>query len=137
MTNTNEKKLTYIAAVNAAIRALNGEKIENSYEVAEKLVALGQQLEKRNSSDRKPTKKQAENSEVKQKILDTLLMSEGKRCGEIAAEVGISGQKCSALLSQMYKAKEIARKTDKRIAYFAHVGAEGFGLYNPEVEAGE
>ena len=138
MTNTNEKKLTYIAAVNAAIRALNGEKIENPYEIAEKLVALGQQLEKRNSAKGgKPTKKQSENAEVKQAILDTLLTSEGKRCGEIAAEVGISGQKCSALLSQMFKAKEIARKTDKRVAYFAHVGAEGFFLYNPEAEAGE
>lgn len=131
-------KITYNSAINAAIRVLNGEKIDNAFEVAEKLVALGQQLEKRNSAKSgKPTKKQSENAEVKQKILDTLLMTEGKRCGEIAAEVGISGQKCSALLSQMYKAKEIARKTDKRIAYFAHVGAEGFFLYNPEAEAGE
>lgn len=137
-TNTTNNKITYVSAINLAIRALNGEKIENRIEVADKLLALGTQLEKRNATKSgKPTKKQTENAEVKQAILDTLLVGEGKRCGEIAAEVGISGQKCSALLSQMYKAKEIARKTDKRVAYFAHVGAEGFYLYNPEAEKGE
>ena len=69
-------KLTYVNAINAALRALNGEEIENKIEVAEKLIALGQSLEKRNASKSgKPTKKQTENTNVKAEILK---IKEGK-----------------------------------------------------------
>ena len=119
-TNTTTNKITYVSAINLAIRALNGEKIENRVEVADKLLALGTQLEKRNATKSgKPTKKQTENAEVKQAILDTLLVDEGKRCGDIATEIGITGQKCSALLSQMVKAGEVVkREGEKRVSMF-------------------
>ena len=112
-------KMTYVNAINFALRALNGEEIENKVEVAEKLIALGQSLEKRNTAKSdKPTKKQAENATVKDAILATLSSTEGKRCGDIATEVGISGQKCSALLSQLVKTGEVVKTEEKRVALF-------------------
>lgn len=112
-------KLTYVNAINAALRALNGEEIENKVEVAEKLVALGQSLEKRNASKSgKPTKKQAENTNVKAEILK-VLTTEGQKCGEIAEKVGISGQKCSALLTQLVNTEQVEKYTgEKRVTYF-------------------
>lgn len=113
-------KLTYVNAINAALRALNGEEIENKVEVAEKLIALGQSLEKRNASKSgKPTKKQGENAEVKHQILEWLWSADlPMKCGEIAESVHISGQKCSALLAQLVKEGEVIKTVEKRVAYF-------------------
>ena len=97
------EKLTYVSAINYALKSINGESLSESEKVAvaEKLIALGQSLEKRNASKSgKPTKTQKENANVKGEILKALT-AEGQKCGEIAEKVGISGQKCSALLSQM------------------------------------
>jgi len=113
-------KMTYVNAINFALRALNGEEIENKVEVAEKLIALGQSLEKRNSSrSNKPTKSQRENAEVKAQIKESMTDCNPMTCGEIADMVGISGQKCSALLSQMVKAGEVVKTTEKRVSKFA------------------
>ena len=111
-------KLTYVNAINAALRAINGEDIENKVEVSEKLIALGQSLEKRNASKSgKPTKKQAENGNVKTEILK-VLTAEGQKCGEIAEKVGISGQKCSALLTQLVNTEQVEKYIEKRVTYF-------------------
>lgn len=111
-------KMTYVNAINLAIRAMNGEKIENTVEVAEKLIALGQSLEKRNASKSgKPTKKQAENGNVKAQILE-VLTGEGQKCGDIAQKLGISGQKCSALLTQLVNTEQVEKYTEKRVTYF-------------------
>lgn len=111
-------KLTYVNAINAALKAINGEEIENKIEVAEKLIALGQSLEKRNASKSgKPTKKQAENGNVKAEILK-VLTAEGQKCGEIAEKIGISGQKCSALLTQLVNTEQVEKYTEKRVTYF-------------------
>ncbi len=117
MTNT---KLTYVATINTILTAIRDQSFEGiTQEHVEKLIALGQQLEKRNSAKSdKPTKKQVENGEVKEAILSKLSSTEGKRCGDIATEVGISGQKCSALLSQMVKPGEVVKTEEKRVALF-------------------
>jgi len=117
MTNT---KLTYVATINTILTAIRDQSFEGiTQEHVEKLIALGQQLEKRNSAKSdKPTKKQVENGEVKETILSKLSSTEGKRCGDIATEVGISGQKCSALLSQMVKTGEVVKTEEKRVALF-------------------
>ena len=113
-------KLTYVNAINAALRALNGEEIENKAEVAEKLIALGQSLEKRNASKSgKPTKKQGENEGIKSQIADFLRGVPSAKCGDIANAIGISGQKCSALLSQMVKSGEVVKSEEKRTSVFA------------------
>ena len=114
------EKLTYVNAINFALRALNGEELTQSDKiaVADKLIALGQSLEKRNASKSgKPTKKQVENGNTKAEILK-VLTAEGQKCGEIAEKVGISGQKCSALLTQLVNTEQVEKYTEKRVTYF-------------------
>jgi len=113
------EKLTYVNAINYALKAINGEDMteEVKVAVAEKLIALGQSLEKRNTKSGKPTKKQVENGNTKAEILK-VLTAEGQKCGEIAEKVGISGQKCSALLTQLVNTEQVEKYTDKRVTYF-------------------
>lgn len=111
-------KMTYVNAINHAIESLSGKSMDETTRIQsiEKLIALSQQLEKRNASKSgKPTKKQAENSEVKDTILSKLSSTEGKQCGTIAAEIGISGQKCSALLTQLVKTGEVIKTEGVKI----------------------
>ena len=124
MTNT---KLTYVSTLNAVLTAINTQSFEGiTAEHVEKLIALGQSLEKRNATkSNKPTKAQRENAEVKQKILDTLTVTEGKRCGDIANELGISGQKCSALLSQLVTSGKVTKtEGEKRVSLFLRAVGE-------------
>lgn len=114
------EKLTYVNAINFALRAINGENLSETEKVAvaEKLIALGQSLEKRNASkSNKPTKKQVENGNTKAEILK-VLTTEGQKCGDIAEKVGISGQKCSALLRQLIDTNQVEKYEDKRVTYF-------------------
>ena len=114
------EKLTYVNAINYALKALNGEELTETEKVAvaEKLIALGQSLEKRNASKSgKPTKKQVENGNTKAEILK-VLTTEGQKCGDIAEKVGISGQKCSALLRQLIDTNQVEKYEDKRVTYF-------------------
>jgi predicted transcriptional regulator len=114
------EKLTYVNAINFALKAINGEDIgeEAKVAVAEKLIALGQSLEKRNASKSgKPTKTQKENANVKGEILK-VMTAEGQKCGDIAEKVGISGQKCSALLRQLIDTNQVEKYEDKRVTYF-------------------
>lgn len=104
-------KMTY---VNAIDNAINGTLTE---ETIEKLTALKAQLVKRASGERKPTKAQKENEGVKSEIL-AVLTNEGKQCKDIAEAVGISGQKCSALLKQLVDNGSAEKYTEKRVTYF-------------------
>lgn len=120
------EKLTYVNAINYALRAITGETLTEAEKVAvsEKLIALGQSLEKRNASKSgKPTKKQAENGNIKTQIL-SVLTAEGQKCGEIAEKVGISGQKCSALLTQLVNTEQVEKYTEKRVTYFRIADAD-------------
>jgi len=118
------EKLTYVNAINFALRAINGETLPEAdrVAVAEKLIALGQSLEKRNASKSgKPTKTQKENESVKAQILENLAVDKGVRCGDIATALGISGQKASALLSQLIAEGKVAKYDEKRVTYFTRV----------------
>lgn len=119
MTNT---KTTYISALNAVLTAIKDQTFENiTQEDVDKLVALGMALEKRNSrkSD-KPTKKQSENYAFKVAIKEVLADHDPMKCGDIATLVGISGQKCSALLSQMVKDGDVVKSVgEKRVTLFS------------------
>ena len=114
------EKLTYVNAINFAIKAMQGDipsEESDRMAVIEKLVALGQSLEKRNAKSDKPTKKQVENGNVKAEILK-VLTAEGQKCGDIAEKVGISGQKASALLRQLIDTEQVEKYEDKRVTYF-------------------
>lgn len=107
-------KITYIDALNAALTC------DLSDEIKEKLTALKEQLVKRNTAKSdKPTKTQRENAEIKARIHEFLTHTlQGVKCGDVATELGISGQKASALLSQMVTAGEVVKRMDKRTALF-------------------
>lgn len=115
------EKLTYVNAINYALRAINGETLTESEKVAvaEKLIALGQSLEKRNTKSGKPTAKQVANGNTKAEILRILADTPDLKCGEIAEKLGISGQKCSALLTQLVNTEQVTKWQDKRVTYFA------------------
>ena len=119
-------KMTYTQAIDNALEiiytalATDPTMWENMDVTAEKLTALKEQLAKRSNGDRKPTKSQVENERVKTEIL-ALLTEEGKQCKDIAETLGISGQKCSALLKQLVDAKQAEKYTEKRVTYFKTV----------------
>ena len=115
------EKLTYVNAINYALRAINGETLTESEKVAvaEKLIALGQSLEKRNAKSGKPTAKQVANGNTKAEILRILADTPDLKCGEIAEKLGISGQKCSALLTQLVNTEQVTKWQDKRVTYLA------------------
>lgn len=107
---------TYVMAIDNAI---NGNLTE---ETIAKLEALKAQLQKRASAERKPTKAQRENEDVKCAILDTLRGGDvAMQCKDIAEAVGISGQKCSALLKQLVEAELVEKSTEKRVTRFKAV----------------
>ena len=103
-------KMTYAQALDVAINAVADK------EVADKLTALKVQIEKKNSADRKPTKAQAENEVLKDRIVDAL--TERKTATEVADEFSISVNKSTALLTALVKAQRIERTVEKRKAYF-------------------
>ncbi len=108
------EKMTYVDALNVALAVVTDEAVK------EKLEALKVQLEKRKSATRKPSKAQVANEAVKNEIL-AQLTNEGKQCKDIAEAVGISGQKCSALLTQLVNAEAVQKYTEKRVTYFKAV----------------
>ena len=71
-------------------------------------------VEKRNAHrSSTPTKKQKENEELKGKILEYLGTVEGATATEVATALGVTVQKASALLRQLYKDGADDRKVDK------------------------
>ena len=104
-------KMTYAQALEIAINAVTDEI------AVEKLEALKAQLVKRSGAERKPTKAQVENEGIKARILETLT-AEGQQCKVIAETIGISGQRCSALLKQLIDSGLAEKYTEKRVTYF-------------------
>lgn len=124
-------KITYVTALTEAMSILSAlrdgvthEPALDLSEVIDKMDALKGQLEQRKSATHKPTKVQRENVDLKERILSTLsgmhlTGKESAKCGEIAAALDISGQKCSALLSQLVQSGEVVKTTEKRVTTFA------------------
>jgi len=122
------EKMTYAEALTLAIELID--QCEDSifdaetecpkYDtVKEKLTALRAQVDKRNSAERKPTKKQTEGEGLKIQILDFLKGVGKARCGDIADAIGTTGQRCSALLSQLVKTQDVVKTTEKRTTFFS------------------
>ena len=115
-------KMTYAQAIDNAIALFSqgGQVDAEDRETVEKLEALKAQLAKRNKGERKPTKTQRENEGIKADILN-LLTEEGRQCKDLAEGVGISGQKCSALLKQLVDAGLAEKFVWRRATYFKAV----------------
>ena len=90
-------------------------------EVKAKLEAMLTAYEKKAATPKTPTKTQQENEPVKQAIVALLKDSPSPlTASDVAASVGVSVQKASALLSQLVTAGLAQRVPEKRKTYFTH-----------------
>ena len=111
------EKMTYVKALEIAIASLG------EGEVTEKLEALKASIQKRNASDRKPTKTQVANEGLKADILAFLADGEKHTVTEIMTGVstleGASNQKVATLVTSLVKSGLVVREEIKRKAYFS------------------
>lgn len=109
-----ESKITYLTAVRYAVE--NG---NFPIEVADKLNALAESLEKRANAIRKPTKKQIESAEARDGI--PAVMEQGKlySATEIGKLFGQSSQWASPKLNALVNAGVLVKTIDKRKTYFS------------------
>ncbi len=106
-------KMTYAMALEVAINAVT------DGEVKDKLTALKAQIEKKNSAERKPTKAQVANEELRDKIVTLLKASaSAMTASEIADAFGVSNQKITALMGRLLEDEVVTREVIKRKAYF-------------------
>lgn len=110
-------KMTYVTAIDFAINA-----ITDNDEVVEKLKALKEQIQKKNSAERKPTKTQKENEVLKNEIVEFL--TERRTATEVADRFGVSVNKATAMLTLLKQEGRVTREVEKRKAYYIAVDAE-------------
>ena len=84
-----------------------------------KFIAERKELHEKKNATRKPTKAQAENEEIKAKILEVMESGKAYTVTEIQKAVGLeSNQKASALVRQLKESDLVIRKEEKGKAYF-------------------
>ena len=77
------------------------------------------EMHSKKNTNRKPTKAQAENEEIKTKILEVMESGKAYTVTEIQKAVGLeSNQKASALIRQLKESDLVIRKEEKGKAYF-------------------
>ena len=117
MANTTSS-VTYVSALSFVL-----DNYDLPAEIGEKLTALRDQTQKRNSAVRKPTAKQRAAADASLAIADEIrgVLAAGKAMtvAEIIEAAGIeaSSQKVSAVLKAM--GAEVVRTVDKRKAYYS------------------
>ena len=105
-------KMEMFAAIKVAV-ADNADMVEF---IDKEMAALAKRNARKST---KPTKTQAENALIKETIKETLADAEAMTATEIAAAVGVSLAKATALLTQLVKAEEIHREVEKKVARFS------------------
>ena len=114
------EKLTYVVALNTAISALSAD--ESMTAVVEKLTALRDAQVKRNSAERKPTKAQLANEELKAVVLG-VLTDEPASVTEIMGKADrlsdLSNQKVSSLVHALVDEGKARIEVVKRVNKFA------------------
>ena len=122
MTNTSNRKPTKRDRFNALLAipavAADAELVEFiSHEV--------ELLDKKNAAERKPTPKQVENAGFKQNILDWMEPNVQYLSADIAkgvpalVDAGVSGNRVTAMLTQLVNSGAIIRTEDKRKSYYS------------------
>ena len=120
MTN---KKMTNAMALEIALEVLKETDAEKYTEVIEKLDKMLVQVNKKSSTNRKPTATQLENEGLRVKIAE-YLTNTGKRLtvSEMMKEIEgleeLSNQRVTSLATSLYKEGKIDREVEKRKAYF-------------------
>lgn len=96
--------------------------MELNSDVFDTLSALKASIDKKNSADRKPTKTQEANANIKSEILAVLADGVARTVSEIMTAVPAlttaSNQKASALVKQLVEDGSVKRTEVKRKAYF-------------------
>ena len=121
------KKMTYVLAIDNAIKG------NLTTEVIDRLIALKQSFEKKAGAERKPTKQQKANADLRMVLVDFINENfEGdgftvtdilKQCPAVQ---GDSNQHVSAILRKAVQEREISKGSVKRRTYFAPVGVYPF-----------
>lgn len=112
------EKMTYVAALNYVLENVT----DLPEAVADKLTALRDQTEKRNSAERKPTKAQLANEGLKAKVAEVLTADPATVTELMArdADLGaLSNQKVSALVNALVDEGKAVKTVEKRKSYFA------------------
>ena len=116
------EKMTYVKALESVLST-----VEMSAEVREKLEALKVSLEKSASTkSTKETKAQREAREFTESVYTALAChAEAARCGDLATELGVSGQKVSAALRKLVEAGKVVKtEGEKHVSLFAVIPVE-------------
>ena len=109
------KKMTIVEQYNAIIAKAKGVLSEDEVKFLEERA----EMHSKKNANRKPTKAQAENEEIKAKILEVMESGKAYTVTEIQKAVGLeSNQKTSALIRQLKEADLVIRKEEKGKAYF-------------------
>ena len=122
MNQNNNTKLTYSSALTYAI-----ENCEMPADVREKLSALRDQQEKRSNADRKPTKNQQANANLREVVMDVLRnagkpMTVTEVFNTMSENPEVSStQKVSALMRQLLLEGRVVKTIEKRVSYFSAV----------------
>lgn len=113
-------KMTYVQAIDVALERL----VEEDAEAREKLIALKEQLTKRGSTPKKPTKTQMENDGFKADIISYLATADAPATiKDIQANVfsvsTLSNQRMTHLLTDLVKNETLVKTYVKKTPYFA------------------
>lgn len=108
------QNITYLSAVRYAVE--NG---NLPAEYAEKLTALGDQLEKRAHAIRKPTKKQIASAEARDSIPAMLEQGKLYTATEVGKLFGETANWASPKLNALVDAGVLVKTVDKRKSYFS------------------
>jgi len=111
-------KMTYVAALSYVLENV----ADLPADVAEKLTALKEQTEKRNTADRKPTKTQVQNAELSEVVAEVLRnagapMTITEIMGANETLGALSNQKVSAIVRGM--GDRVVKVTEKRVSKFS------------------
>ena len=113
------EKMTYVRALSYVLTNCH----DLPTDVTEKLESLRSQTEKRNSTDKKPSKVQQANIDLSASLLalmvssgESLTVSDWMAKGEQFASM--SNQKVSALMRILESDGKVAKTTEKRKSYF-------------------
>ena len=109
------KKMTIVEQYEVIIAKAKGVLSEDEVKFLEERA----ELHAKKNASRKPTKAQAENEEIKVKILEAMESGKAYTVTDIQKAVGLeSNQKASALVRQLKEADLVIRKEEKGKAYF-------------------
>ena len=118
--NETELKLTVADKFGLVISALD--EVEGHSEAIEFLQAFlvdrAEKASRRSSGERKPTKTQLENEDIKNSMVELFEDGTTRRSSEVAEEMGISVNKATALLTALVKEGRLENFKEKRISYF-------------------